>query len=248
MKKAAILLVTTALVGAIMFIAQPTRLVKSQPQPPPVVFKTEVKFLCGFIETFQPSPPLGLGRYKTAIGVINPDISAYLQPRAFSWKAVVDDGPTSGVQTVSLGPDAATEIDCNDIVSSLPGGPTFQKGYVVFLQIIPLPVTPPVPFPTTIAITPAYTYEDPRNKIIFKVSLDPSGLVPAQDLKKRLEFIAPMAQLETVINVDTLVRSHLKVIDWHGLSDAQVDALKIKIIDVQLGVGSSLVVERNRVF
>lgn len=232
------------LLGAVMFVLQSAKPASSQlPPPPPLTLEYSAKFLCGLIE--QLDPPLGQGEYHTVINVLNPDESEYQQPRKFTWKAVHDDGRISRFRERSLEPNAATEIDCADIRSALGIAPlVFIKGFVVIKQTIPMTDPPPDPQPKFIQIEPAYTFEATKNKIIFEVTSDPSGLVPPEDLNTHLEIIAPVGHLTTVLNVRTLVRSHLKVIKWHGLTDAQIDALTINILDVQLGVGASLQVGR----
>jgi len=255
MYKKTIVLVSIAaamLLGSIIFFEQTTKPALAQP-PPTIQFETQVKFLCGVIE--EPlkigalKPPLGQGEYRTAINVLNPDESKWDQPRKITWKAVQDYGAISIFTERLLDPNAAQEIDCTDIRIALGTNAPFIKGFVVIRQVIPLPDPIPqdFPIPKTIDVKTAYTYEVVKNKIVFEVSRDPSGKVPAQDLKTPLEIVV-LKNSTTVTNADITVRNFLKAIVWNGLTSPEIDALTIKITDVELGVGSSLQVVGGRQF
>jgi len=138
-----------------------------------------VKFLCGFQNPVAVSPPLGPqaeppvkpGNYATAVNIhnfhtfpVNICKKAVLAPPERCFKRANDQTCTSLIGPVigpiTLGPDDAFEVDCQDIVTllhSLPpppqGGPTFIKGFVE-IAVAPsadLPVTNPI------SVTGVYT-------------------------------------------------------------------------------------------
>jgi hypothetical protein len=143
-----------------------------------------VKFLCGFQDPVvspqigpQTEPPVKPGNYATAVNIhnfhafqVNICKKAVLAPpeRCFIDKPTIGrpaNDPTCNrligpvIGPITLGPDDAFEVDCQDIVSLLhtlpppPLGPTFIKGFVE------ISVTPRFGLPLTnpISVTGVYT-------------------------------------------------------------------------------------------
>jgi hypothetical protein len=106
-----------------------------------------VKVVCGTVTTDQGRAgaiPVAPGRYWTAINIHNPD---KCREACFRWKVAIalpgKPGAISAYQSLTLGPDAALEIDC-DLMAKVfpprPPPPSFGKGFAVIESDIELDV------------------------------------------------------------------------------------------------------------
>ena len=110
-------------------------------------FQYAVKVVCGVITTEQERAgpiPVAPGRYWTAINIHNPD---KCREACFRWKVAIalpgKPGAISAYQSLTLGPDAALEIDCDQMGKAFPPTPrppSFGKGYAVIETDIELDV------------------------------------------------------------------------------------------------------------
>jgi hypothetical protein len=114
-------------------------------------FQYAVKVLCGTVDADTPDSPVAWGQYWTAINVHNPDKcknANYRVKLAVANDIIRGQGPISiYIEPLSLGPDAALEIDCPVIrliaqITYPPpqSPPKFIKGYFVIESDIELDV------------------------------------------------------------------------------------------------------------
>ncbi|HEX8663586.1 MAG TPA: hypothetical protein VF744_06110 [Beijerinckiaceae bacterium] len=105
-------------------------------------FQYAVKLVCGEVAAATGGAPVAPGRYWTAINIHNPD---KCRQAHFRWKVVVAKplGQTVDVpvyqRPVVLDPDTALEIDCPQVIRTLPDL-KFVKGYVVLESDVKLDV------------------------------------------------------------------------------------------------------------
>jgi hypothetical protein len=110
-----------------------------------VEFQYAVKVVCGRAAAGPAvtTTPVAPGQYWTAVNIHNP---SKCEAARFRWKVTVGNpgspGPISAYQNARpLDPDRGIEIDCRQIMNSLPQpAPSFVKGYVVIESDIELDV------------------------------------------------------------------------------------------------------------
>lgn len=100
-----------------------------------VVYEYTAKVICGESD----GRVLARGQYRTAVNIHNPNVF----PVVFRKKVAVaypwcETGPVSDRSRCELGPDAATEIDCEEIREIT--GQDFVKGFVVIQSLAELDV------------------------------------------------------------------------------------------------------------
>jgi len=156
------LMLVFVIVGFVALIGQaqaasptptPTKVAVPTPTPVPNVFLYSVKFLCGLqsVQSSQFKPPaepqVKPGNYATSINVHNfhSSVACLAKKAAIAGPESVDiTGQISAFRGFNLGPDAAFEIDCSDIVSLFPVGtglPSFIEGFVEIQSRTQLSVT-----------------------------------------------------------------------------------------------------------
>ena len=204
------------------------------------VLKWVAKFDCGE-QPSTPPPFLGSvkpGDYATKIVIHNPQGV----PVTFKKKVAVglrnpEHGPISDFQTVTLPPDATTEVDCPDVFSLLgqplpgPGKPLpFINGVVVILSQKKLDVIA------------NYTQEVTKEQVEFTIRPPrdaPPAMLALAD--KRLKWVMLVSQ-EVIISEEAEVSEALK----QQFPADVVDKTRISIHGASLGVGSSMDVEEIR--
>jgi hypothetical protein len=107
-------------------------------------FQYAVKVVCGEVgQNDDFPPPVAPGRYWTAINIHNP---TKCDDAHFRWKVAIarpgEPGPvTAYSRPMTLRPDQALELDCQQVMRAVPQPPpSFVKGYVVLESDIELDV------------------------------------------------------------------------------------------------------------
>jgi hypothetical protein len=226
--------------------------VKGQGVEPIVQYSA--KFVCGEIPQgpiLDPAgnpipifePPVKPGNYATAINIHN---SLEDRDVAFVKKFVIaPPEPQSGgplnFHTQTLAPDHATEVDCDEISKQVtPAGANpapFIKGFVVINVPSPVGLDPD---PLDVVAVYTSLKEVAKNKIFFEVKVDcerndTSAVSACQELKKdlsgkKLEIVTEVHQ-DRILDPEALVKKVLNI------PAALQNNVKIKLIDVDLGVG-----------
>ncbi len=204
------------------------------------ILKYVAKFDCGeqpstsppFLESVEP------GNYATKLVIHNPQgITVTLEKKASEGLRNPEFGPIGNFKTVTLPPDATTEVDCRDILQLLeqtipPPGTTltFTNGVVVILSEKKLDVIA------------NYTQEVAKEQIEFTIR--PPDDAPPEMLalaRKRLKLVTLVHQ-GVIISEESEIREALK----QQFPAEVVDRTTIVIRGVDLGVGSSIDVQEIR--
>jgi hypothetical protein len=216
------------------------------------------KFECGSI--IGDEGPLRPGHYDTDISIFN----RQEYPVKILWNAIVNDGKGTNAIVRTLQPKTSTAITCKDLSQLFNIGNNSKElveGFVVIgvnfnngllgslydnggSSTI---ITPPLSkdeinfldvqvFYTANALE-TLPHEIFVDKITFSILNDTSKKIPSTLLTKTLT-IDLQSQMNQIIDLDSKIKS--VVAKSYNLSDHEIGGLKIKIIDVSIGVGTMI--------
>ncbi len=201
------------------------------------VLKWVAKFDCGE-QPSTPPPFLGPvkpGDYATKIVIHNPQgVPVNLEKKVSEGLRNPEHGRISHFESVTLPPDATTEVDCADIFRllgepiPLPGKQLpFKNGVVVILSTKKLDVIA------------NYTQEVPKEKVEFRIDPPPNAPAEMRALAgKTLKWVT-LTHQEVIIDVEAEIVAVLK----QQFPAEVVDRTRLGILGDDLGVGSSMDVE-----
>ena len=216
------------------------------------------KLECGSI--IEDEGPLRPGHYDTDISIFN----RQEYPVKILWNAIVNDGKGTNAIVRTLQPKTSTAITCKDLSQLFNIGNNSKElveGFVVIgvnfnngllgslydnggSSTI---ITPPLSkdeinfldvqvFYTANALE-TLPHEILVDKITFSILNDTSKKIPSTLLTKTLT-IDLQSQMNQIIDLDSKIKS--VVTKSYNLSDHEIGGLKIKIIDVSIGVGTMI--------
>lgn len=214
----------------------------ASPQPKSILYTA--KFECGTISGDE--GPLRPGHYDTDIGILNKqDFEVRL-----TWNAVQNGGRATSAILRTMEPQAAMGIVCDDI-RKLTSGEKFAEGFI----LITVPLDPSLQgslaggsivvgrqsmdmLDVQVFYTANALLELPHevlvDKIVFTVTSDPSGKMPAVMTGKTLDITVQSGY--EISDPEDKVRVALA--EQYGLSEEQAGRLGIKIYGISVGVGT----------
>lgn len=216
------------------------------------------KFECGSI--IGDEGPLRPGHYDTDIGIFNKQD----YPLKFVWNAIVNEGKKTSPMVKTMQPQTSTGIICKDIRQLLNIGNNSKElveGFVV-IRVDVNAERPGLPSSneSTTGITPNqlsvegvnildvqvfYTanaleslpHEIVASKIVFSILSNSSSKIPSSLLMKPID-ITLQSQINQIADPESEVKNILSL--RYNLTAQEVAALRIKILDVNVGVGSMI--------
>ena len=214
------------------------------PQPKSVIYTA--KFECGTISGGE--GPLRPGHYDTDIGVLNKQDFAV----RLTWSAVLNDGKGTNAILRTLEPQAATGIVCKDI-RKLVGDEKFAEGFVIITVSLDSGLQSALSGGSTVVgrqsmdmldVQVFYTanallelpHEVLVDKIVFVVTGDPSGKVPAAMVGRTLDVTAPSGYEIS----DPVEKVREALAEQYGLSDEQAADLQIRVDSISVGAGTMI--------
>jgi hypothetical protein len=212
------------------------------------------KFECGSI--IGNEGPLRPGHYDTDIGIFNKQD----YPLKFLWNAIVNEGKKTSPTVKTMQPQTSTGIICKDIRQLLNIGNNSKElveGFVVIrvdlnakrqgllssnesttnplaangVNILDVQV-----FYTANALE-SLPHEIVASKIVFSILNDSSTKIPSSLLMKPID-ITLQSQINEIADPESEVKNILSL--RYNLTAQEVSALRIKILDVNVGVGSMI--------
>jgi hypothetical protein len=214
-------------------------------QPDSIVYTA--KFECGTISGSE--GPLRPGHYDTDIGVFNKqDFKVGL-----AWSAAVSDGRATSSILRTLEPQSATSIVCDDL-RKLVGDEKFVEGFVY----INVPIDQSIIGDSSevvvgrqqgnvdiLDVQVFYTANAleglPRevlvDKIVFTITGDASGKVPAEMLGRTLD-VTVRSSLDEISDPEEKVKNVMA--ERFGLSAQEAGSLQIEIESISVGTGAMI--------
>jgi Prealbumin-like fold domain len=212
------------------------------------------KFECGSI--IGNEGPLRPGHYDTDIGIFNKQD----YPVKFLWNAIVNEGKKTSPTVKTMQPQTSAGIICKDIRQLLNIGNNSKElveGFVVIrvdlnaerqgllssnesttnqltsdgVNILDVQV-----FYTANALE-SLPHEIVASKIVFSILNDSSSKIPSSLLMKPID-ITLQSQINEISDPESKVKNILSL--RYNLTAEEVAALRIKIISVNVGVGSMI--------
>ncbi|MGI0020869.1 MAG: hypothetical protein ACREAY_10420 [Nitrososphaera sp.] len=214
----------------------------ASPQPKSLIYTA--KFECGTISGSE--GPLRPGHYDTDIGILNKqDFEVRL-----TWNAVLKDGKGTNSILKVLEPQATTGIVCSDI-RKLVGGEKFAEGFIIIAVPLDAGLQGALAGGSTVVgrqsmdlldVQVFYTanallelpHEVLVDKIVFAVTGDPSGKVPAAMIGRTLDVTVRSGY--EISDPEDKVRKALA--EQYGLSGAEAGNLAIRIDSISVGAGT----------
>lgn len=210
-----------------------------------------VKFECGTISGSE--GPLRPGHYDTDISIFNKQDF----PVKLFWSASLSKGALGNTILQTLQPHTASAVVCKDLTQLFSVGSSFAEGFISIEapldpqllgelsdngtsvvgqqsgQVDPLDVQV---FYTANALDtlPHPVYAD---KIVFTILNDSSSKIPSSQLLKLLDVTVP-SDVGQISDPEDKVKQSLAA--KYGLSDSELDGLKIRIESVGVGVGTMI--------
>jgi Prealbumin-like fold domain len=212
------------------------------------------KFECGSI--IGNEGPLRPGHYDTDIGIFNKQD----YPLKFLWNAIVNEGKKTSPMVKTMQPQTSTGIICKDIRQLLNIGNNSKElveGFVVIrvdlnaerqgllssnknttnlLAIDGVNILDVQVFYTANALE-SLPHEIVASKIVFSILNDSSTKIPSSLLMKPID-ITLQSQINEIADPESEVKNILSL--RYNLTAQEVSALRIKILDVNVGVGSMI--------
>lgn len=208
------------------------------------------KFECGTIPDNR--GPLRPGHYDTDVGILNKqDFEVKL-----IWNVIANDGKSSNSILRTLEPQSSTGIVCKDLKKLLGGSDEFVEGFVLINVPVDSSLLGTLSGGSTVVGRQAgsidildvqvfYTanaldslpHEVLVDKIVFTITKDPSGKIPADMTNKSLD-VTVRSDLNEVSDPAAKVRQVLA--DQNGLSDEEAAALEIRIESISVGAGTMI--------
>lgn len=216
------------------------------------------KFECGSI--IGNEGPLRPGHYDTDIGVLNKQD----HPVKFLWNAIVNEGKKTAPMVKTMQPQTSTGIICKDIRQLLNianNSNELVEGFVVIRVDLNADMLGllssnesatgitdnqlPADGANILDVQVFYTanaleslpHEIVTSKIVFSILGDSSSKIPSSLLMKPID-ITLQSQINEISDPDSKVKNFLSL--RYHLSAQEVAALRIKILNVNVGVGSMI--------
>lgn len=216
------------------------------------------KFECGSIVGNE--GPLRPGHYDTDIGVLNKQD----HPVKFLWNAIVNEGKKTAPMVKTMQPQTSTGIICKDIRQLLNianNSNELVEGFVVIRVDLNADMLGllssnesatgitdnqlPADGANILDVQVFYTanaleslpHEIVTSKIVFSILGDSSSKIPSSLLMKPID-ITLQSQINEISDPDSKVKNFLSL--RYHLSAQEVAALRIKILNVNVGVGSMI--------
>ena len=216
------------------------------------------KFECGSI--IGNEGPLRPGHYDTDIGIFNKQD----HPVKFLWNAIVNEGKKTTPMVKTMQPQTSTGIICKDIRQLLNianNSKELVEGFVVIRVDLNADMLGllssnesatgitnnqlPADGANILDVQVFYTanaleslpHEIVTSKIVFSILSDSSSKIPSSLLMKPID-ITLQSQINEISDPDSKVKNFLSL--RYHLSAQEVAALRIKILNVNVGVGSMI--------